>query len=534
MRFAALAPLACLGFLACSHAPPPPPDIAFGAMGSLSDPAGKGSFRFGVATAATQIEDQDATTDWYLWTEPTAQGGLGKGTDFVGDASMGYTNAVADVALLRQLGVDSYRFSMEWARIEPVHGQIDEAALQHYSDLLDALKAAGIRPLVTIHHFSNPVWVDDPRDTTCTNGPSDGNMCGLGDPAGGPMVVQAFADHAKLLAQRFGDRVDEWGTVNEPMNYLLAAYGVQQFPPGKFYIFDLLDKFMPVVRDYLRAHVAMYDALKANDTVDADGDGVAASVGLSLSTNEWVAAQENAPSTDPLDVQAQQTIVYLFNHLFVDALEQGAFDPNLDQSMSEPQPSWQGKIDWLGVQYYSRMGVTGQKSLFPVVHLTPCLPPLDLGSCLPPLDPTFCVPAMSYEYDPAGLYDVLTDLGSRWPSLPLLVSEAGIATDVGERRAENVVRTLEQIDRARSAGVDVRGYYHWALLDNFEWQLGFAPHFGLYHVDRSTFARSPTLGATLFSQITASRTLTTDLREQWGGLGPLTVEPNPPAGPLCK
>jgi beta-glucosidase len=532
MRLAAIT--ACAGLLACSHTPSPPPDIAFGAMGSLSDTAGKGSFRFGVATAATQIEDQDVATDWYLWTKPTAQGGLGKGTDFVGDAAMGYTNSIADVALLQQLGVDSYRFSMEWARIEPVHGQIDEAAMQHYSDLLDALKAAGIRPLVTIHHFSNPVWIDDPRDTSCSNGPSDANLCGLGDPVGGPMVVQAFADHAKLLAQRFGDRVDEWGTVNEPMNYLLAAYGVQEFPPGKFYIFDLLDKFIPVVRDYLRAHVAMYDALKANDTTDADGDGVAASVGLSLSTAEWVAAQTNEPSTDPLDLQAQETIVYLFNHLFVDALEQGGFDPNLDQSMSEPQPSWQGKIDWLGVQYYARMGVTGQKSLFPVVHLTPCLPPLDLGSCLPPLDPTFCVPAMSYEYDPAGLYDVLTDLGTRWPSLPLLVSEAGIATDVGERRAENVVRTLEQIDRARSAGVDVRGYYHWSLLDNFEWQLGFAPHFGLYQVDRSSFARTPTRGETVFSQITASRTVTTALRQQWGGLGPLTAETSPPAGALCK
>jgi beta-glucosidase len=166
--------------------------------------------------------------------------------------------------------------------------------------------------------------------------------------------------------------------------------------------------------------------------------------------------------------------------------------------------------------------------------VTPCEPPLDFGSCLPPLDPTFCVPIMDYEYDPQGLYVILDDLGHRWPKLPLVVTEAGIQTDVGARRAENVVRTLEQIARARTAGIDVRGYYHWSLMDNFEWALGFAPNFGLYHVaDHTTYARQPTTGATVFSQITANRTVTSALRSQYGGTGPLTPEPNAPAGPLC-
>jgi beta-glucosidase/6-phospho-beta-glucosidase/beta-galactosidase len=509
--------------------------LAFPPIGSLSTPSGATSFRFGVATAATQIEDNDTSTDWYLWTSHS-QGGLGMDT-FVGDAVMGYTDALPDITLLQHLGVDSYRFSMEWARIEPQKGHIDESALQHYSDILDALHAAHIRPLVTIHHFSNPVWIDDPRDPTCASGPSDTNLCGLGDPVGGPLVVQAFADHAELLAQRFGDRVDEWGTINEPINYLLAAYGVGQFPPGKHLVLsqaDLLGKFVPVVRDYLQAHVAMYRAIKQYDTTDADGDGVAASVGMSLATIEWVAAAANEPSMQPVDVEAQQRVTYVFNHLWVDALEKGAFDPTLDETWTEPQPTWQGAIDWLGVQYYARMGVTGHSPLFPPpVSLTPCEPPLDLGSCLPPLDPTFCVPIMNYEYDPQGLYVILDDLGHRWPNVPLVVTEAGIATDVGDRRAENVVRTLEQIVRAQGDGVDVRGYYHWSLMDNFEWQLGFAPHFGLYHVDRTTFDRTPTSGADVFSQITASRTVTEALRSQWGGTGPLTPEPNAPAGPLC-
>ena len=94
------------------------------------------------------------------------------------------------------------------------------------------------------------------------------------------MVVEELAEHAKLLAERFGDRIDDWGTENEAINYLLAGYGLGTFPPGKVYIFDLLEDFIPVVRDYFEAHAQMYAAIKGVDTVDADGDGVAASVGL--------------------------------------------------------------------------------------------------------------------------------------------------------------------------------------------------------------------------------------------------------------
>jgi beta-glucosidase/6-phospho-beta-glucosidase/beta-galactosidase len=515
---------------ACSSssgpAPPTgPAPITFQPIGSLSAPSGKGHFRFGAATAATQIEDQDTHTDWYVFTEPVAQGGLGMGAAFVGKAVDGYTLALSDIALLSDLHVDSYRFGMEWARIEPEKGMIDEAALQHYSDVLDALVAAHIRPLVTIHHFSNPVWVDDPRDIACTGGPSSKNLCGLGNPTGGPMVIQAFADHAKLLASRFGDRVDEWGLVNEPVNYLFAAYGVGQFPPGKMYALgDLLGQFVPVIRDYVSAYVAMYDAVKQADTIDADGDGVAASVGMSLSTEEWVPTRDNKLSTNAADVAAQGRVDYLYNHLWVDSILGGTFDPDLDGTPSEPHPNWKGKLDWLGVQYYSRVGVTASPALLQVVNLTPCVPPLDFGSCAPPLDPTFCVPVMQYEYDPVGLYDILTDFGKRWPTLPLVVSEHGIQTRVAARRAENLVRGLEQIDRARTAGVDVRGYYEWSLFDNFEWALGFVPHFGLYTVDDTTYARTATLGATVFGDIASSRGVTGEERAMYGGTGPMTKE----------
>ena len=538
-RKGALGATLAAAIAACSTKPaptPPPKAIPFGKMGSLTQASGKGSFRFGAASAATQIEDQNTSTDWYLYTEPASMGGLGNAT-FVGDASKGYTLSMSDIALMKSLGIDSYRFSMEWARIEPKRGQIDEAALKHYSDFIDALRANGIKPLVTIHHFSNPTWVDDPRDPNCTNGPSDTNLCGLGHPVGGPMVIQAMADHAKLLAQRFGDRVDEWGTVNEPVNYLLASYGVGSFPPGKKYVLsdtDLLNKFVPVVRDYLKAHAAMYKAIKQYDTIDADGDGVAADVGMSLSVGEWVASRYNDVSTDPADVAARDKVIYVYHHLFIDSILNGNFDSTLKGMPDTDLPEVKGTIDWLGLQYYFRAGVTSMNGVVPVLGLTPCFGTFNLGSCVPPAtDKTHCIPQMKYEYYEPGIYNVLKDFSARYPSLPLVVSEAGIATEVGKRRSEHIVRSLEQIAKARDEGVDVRGYYHWSLYDNFEWANGFGPRFGLYTVDYGSYARTPTDGATTFAAIIAGRTLTSDMRKTMGGMGPMTVEPGEMPGATC-
>lgn len=176
------------------------------------------------------------------------------------------------------------------------------------------------------------------------------------------------------------------------------------------------------------------------------------------------------------------------------------------------------------MQYYFRGGVTASPAILPLVNFTPCIVPLDFGACIPPKDPTFCVPVEQYEYDPVGVYDVLTDFGKRWPSLPLVVSEHGLQTQVAARREENLVRGLERIDRARKAGVDVRGYYEWSAFDNFEWTLGLVPRFGLYTVDDTTFARTPTAASKLFGDIAAVRTVTSAERKQFGGTGPMTKE----------
>jgi len=524
--------LALLVLLGCGG-DDPPPSISYGSPGPLVGDAGLGSWRFGAASAATQIEDMNTSTDWYLWTLPVAQGGLGKGTAFVGDATKGYSKVDEDLALVADLGLDSYRFSIEWARVEPVRDQIDEAALAHYQAQLEAMRAMGIRPMVTLHHFSNPVWIADPRDAGCSQGPSDTNLCGLGGPAGAEVIAE-MAEHAALIAERFGGLVDEWGTINEPMNYLMAAYGIGFFPPGRTTFPAIEEKLVPVVRDYVAAHAAMSKAIKQADTIDADGDGVAAAIGLSMSVADWRATRDHRLSDNADDVAARDRIVYAFHYVFVDSLLNGTFDGNLDGVSDEDHPEWVGTLDWLGLQYYFRGGVTGETALIPLIEATPCFAGFDLGACLVTPEPSYCVPRMGYEGYPDGIGDVVLQFSERFPTLPLVITEAGIATELGKRRAENIVRNLESIERARAAGADVRGYYHWSLTDNFEWAEGYGPRFGLHSVDYTTYARTRTEGADVLSEIATARTLTGALRANHGGTGPMTLEPGFELDPSCS
>lgn len=507
-----------------------PAAIRFPEPGPVGGEAGRGSFTFGVATAAAQIEDENEATDWYAYTAPTDQGGLGNGV-FVGEAVQGFTRAVEDNALVAEMNLDAYRFNPSWARIEPTRDTIDESAVAHYGAVLDDLVARGIKPMLTVHHFSSPVWVDDPRraGVECPDGPTDTDLCGWSDPAGSEEVIAEIAEFAGLLAREYGDRVDEWCTLNEPVNYLLASYGLNQFPPGRNLILAeggferLVDSF----RAYLAAHAAIHDAILANDTVDADGDGNDAIVGLTLSVAAWVPAARNNISTDPVDVAATDAVEYVYHHLFVDSILDGTFDADLDGTAEESHPDWAGKLDFLGVQYYFRAGVTGTPGLIPVVEATPCFGEFDFGACLAPVndDETKMIPAMGYEFWEPGIYEVLRDFSDRWPDLPLTVTESGLATEEGRRRSEHVVRSLEQIWQAREEGVDVRGYYHWSLMDNFEWAEGYEPRFGLYRVDLGTYERTATEGATTLGAIAGQRRLTSAQRAELGGTGPMTPEP---------
>jgi len=501
-------------------------EIEFGAPGSLGEESGAGSFRLGASTAATQIEDENEGTDWFAWTLASEEGGAGEG-HFIDDAVRGKTKMVEDMQLLSDMQLDSYRFSVSWSRIEPERDVISEEGLAHYDEQLDVLAEAGVRPMVTVHHFSNPLWTNNFLTGCPEGGPTDDNLCGWADPEGAQQIIDEIAEHGALLAQRYGDRVDDWCTVNEPVNYLLASYGLGVFPPGESNLFTDLPRLTDAMRNLLAAHAALYDAIKANDTVDADGDGVAAQVGFSLSVAAWTPARDGSISDNPEDVAAAERVRYVYHQLFPTSLIEGTFDADLDQIAEEDHPEWVDRLDWLGLQYYFRAGVTGKVTLLPGVDAMICLAgfeKLAAGSCIEGGDPTKWVSSMGYEYYEPGLEELLTEFSGWWPELPLVVTEAGIATERGERRAENIVRSLEQIAISMAGGADVRGYYHWSLTDNFEWAEGYHPRFGLYRVDRSDYSRTPTLGATELGTIAAARGLTGAQRATYGGIGPMTPE----------
>lgn len=497
--------------------------VAFPHIGSTSAPSGKGSFRFGVSSSATQIEDRNPNTDWYRWTQPPPEG-LGK-SPAVGEAVDGYTLALRDIRLIRDMNLDSYRFGVEWARVEPRRGEIDEAALAHYGRVIDALRANGIRPMITIHHFAMPVWVDDPSDPACANGPTDENLCGLDHPVGGQLVVDEMAAFAALLAERFGDRVDEWVTVNEPMVYMMFSQWFGVGPPGKAHLNpESVPQLAAALRNYVSAHVAMYDAVKAHDRIAAEREGVAASVGLTNSAHAFVPVRDGRISTNPDDVAAVERYRWLFDDIFVESVWRGGFDSDVDGVIDEDHPEWRGRLDWLGVQFYSRTGIAAPGTIgqtIPVVNVDFCTGP----PCMPLADDTYWVPQMGYETYPQGLGPILRDVAARHRGLPLVVTESGLATDVGARRAEHLVRSLQQIAQVRREGVDVRGYYHWSLMDNFEWLSGYGPKFGLYAVDRTTTRRTPTEAALVYGAIAGPRAVSPRLADRYGGTGPLTPEP---------
>lgn len=460
-------------------------------------PAG---FRWGAAGAAHQIEGGNTNNNWYQF--ETLPAFAGKTAEPSGMAVDGWARYAEDADLAADLGLDLYRLSIEWSRVEPTRGVWDEAAWQHYSDVIDTLRARGIEPMVTLHHFTEPIWVQDLSDPDCATGPSDTNLCGWANPE----VPAAFVAFATEAAARFGDRVDAWTTFNEPMAYFIAGYIGGNFPPGRsaLTVSDIQDDAFPVLFGMFDAHAAAYAALHAADGVDADGDGVAAQVGFTNSVS-WVEAVD--PS-DPADVAAADRVQALYGYSFPDAVIRGLVDTDLDGVPEAAHPEWGGTVDQLGIQYYFRLPVLAAPG-FPPLDAIPCdrtllgtlgLDPSALGC--PEIDPDD-VTMMGYEHYPPGLRLITEALADRYPGTPLRVTENGIATTTDRRREESVVRHLKELAVAVADGAPVDGYVHWSLTDNFEWAEGFRPRFGLYAVDLATYTRTRTGGADTFATIVA-------------------------------
>ena len=407
-------------------------------------------FFLGAATSAYQIEG-GARTDWTTW-EP---GRYADGTAHVaGDATAAraansWNQWREDVAAVKDLGANMYRLGVEWARLEPTEGAWDAAAAARYREMFSALRAAHIEPMVTLSHFTLPPWVA---------------ARGGWDWDGAPAALAAFAGRAGAA---FGDLVDWWITLNEPNVYVAKGYLAGQWPPGV----EDPARAVRALAAFERAHGLMAQALRAADRVDADGDGHATRVGIAHNVRVF-----DPRSWNPVDHVAAHVADDFYNQQFLDAVTRGRVVAKIPRvlTIDEPFPALAGSFDFLGLNYYTRELTVGH--LFGDKHYEPTTAP---GR---PLSD------MGWEIYPEGLYRVLKRYASSgWP---LFVTENGVADVHGDLRPDFLRAHIYAVDRARSDGVNVIGYLHWSLIDNFEWSHGYEGRFGLFSID---FAHDPAL-----------------------------------------
>ena len=414
-------------------------------MADVQFPAG---FLWGAATAGHQVEGDNRNSDWWAWEQrpdtPVAEPS--------GATCEHFTRYPEDVRLLAAAGLNTYRYSVEWSRIEPSEGTFDEDALAHYRQMTQTVADAGVTPMVTLNHFTVPQWFAD---------------------RGGWMARDAadvFGRYCERVVRAIGDLVPWWCTINEPGNVAVGGYlGALGWPPGTRRYADWKRAARGLTEGHRRA-LAVVKSLHPSSRVGATHGMI-----------EW------EPSTAAKPAVAQ--VRRLFEDAFLEA---------------------SGDDDYLGVQTYTRLPVPLPIWLTPAVYAAMAVAPVR-EQLLPRLirqathafGDDAAAPAdglrrtqMGYEFRPESIAATLRRAAALFPGKDLVVTEHGVATSDDAERVEFISRGVTAVHDVMQSGLPVRGYLYWSLLDNFEWTLGYRPTFGLIGVDRATQERTvrPSLG----------------------------------------
>jgi beta-galactosidase len=492
-------------------------------------------FLWGTALSGFQAEmgrgrNEDRGSDWWVWAhDPVniAEHHVSGDKPELGPGD--YALFRTDIALAHdQLHNNAMRISIEWSRIFPrstaaVTGPLDLAemkrldeladqrAVRHYREELIAIRRAGMTPFVTVSHFSLPLWIDNPiatRDALARLGPNEAPPSGLAD-AGwlSASTIPEFAKYSAYLAWKYGKLVRFWTPINEPEVVASSGYvnipGVvgNFFPPGALNYPAAIRSLVNMVR----ANAASYDAIHKWDH--------RARVGLVQNMIAFTPASA-------ADVAATKHASYLFNSWFLNAAVRGDIDANGNGviDLGEHHPELAGKADFIGVNYYYRGRVSALGG-----PLTPAIPVLDF---LPstnyrtrqnpsaPRCPTTCSD-FGNELYPAGMTQVLRIAGGY--HLPVYITENGIADARDRLRASYTVKQLLVLLAAiRHHIADVRGFFEWSLVDNFEWSAGYAEKFGLYSFNGRTLKRTPRPSARYFGQIAQANGVPASLARRFG------------------
>jgi len=498
----------------------------------LSFPA---SFHWGVATAGFQAEGGpgspvDPNSDWYKWVHDSINQFLGLTHGVPENGPGTYVSYDGDAQLAHdQLGMNTFRMSIEWSRIfqsstagvdisdeggtvsladlQALDALADPTEVAHYRAVFDSLRAHGLEPLVTVNHFTLPSWVNDPTTTRLLA------QLGLPAPTAGwlsPSTPAEFEKYAAYVAWKYGDQVDNWTVLNEPVPPVLTQYlsipgVVPSWPPGVIRP-DLASTFLV---NEAKGYVGAYDAIHAWDTTVATtgqpvsnvaaGAAPAAFVGFA---NNMIPARPANP-VNPLDVQAADAWNDFYNNWFPRAVIDGWVDANLDgiQTPDEVHADFMDKADFIGVQYYGSQPMQGFG--LPIIPGFPWLQGIP-GRCTPsPTCSDFNQPT-----DPGGFREVLETAASY--GKPVWISENGIADANDSKRPSYIVNHIAVVQDLVAHGMDIRGYTYWSLVDNLEWANGYDLQFGLYGSDPTTpdLERTPKPASiSAISQITTNNSL---------------------------
>ena len=447
------------------------------ARGTTPFPPG---FLFGAATSAYQIEgsplaDFAGVSNWHRFAHTPGRTKDGVTGDVACDHYRRYRE---DIALMRELGLEAYRFSIAWSRILPAgRGSMNHAGLDFYRRLVDLLLESGIRPLATIHHWDLPAALDD---------------------LGGWLAPESagwFGDYARVLFRALGDRVPLWATINEPWVIADAGYLYGVHAPGH----RSTAEAPRVAHNLLRAHATAVQIFRSEVRAGSGEIGLVVNI------------EPKEPATDaPADVAAAVRADAYMNRQYLDPVFRGSYPEEMAAIFGPDWPRFPAAdlalirepIDFLGVNYYTR-GVTRHDDAAPPVSASPVRQP---GSVYT---------EMGWEVWPAALTRTLLWIKERYGDIPLYITENGAAFADPPRpfagRVEDPLRVeylrahLLAAREAMAAGVDLRGYFAWSLLDNVEWAEGTTKRFGLIHVDFATQERTLKASAHFYRDVIRTR-----------------------------
>ena len=452
-------------------------------------------FLWGAATAAFQIEGStsaDGRSD-SIWDALCRRPGAIVGGHTGEPAADHYRRMPEDVALMAELGLRSYRFSVSWPRVHPDGGAANPAGLDFYRRLVDELLEHGIAPWVTLYHWDLPQVLEDAggwpaRDT-----------------------AYRFAEYAATVADALGDRVPYWTTMNEPFCQALLGYAAGEHAPGR----TEPRAAVSAVHHLLLGHGLAVEAIRSRT------DGVPVGVTLNFAS---IAPLDPA---DPADIEAARKIDGLQNRLFLGPVLDGAYPADVAADLEPYGLSGNIRdgdlavistpVDLLGVNYYLGSTVSGHPDPDPPAPSAMDRPAPPASQWVGAEDVSFRgserpVTGMEWEIYPEGLTELLVRLHKQHPGIPLYVTENGAAYpdtvvdgqvhDPGRR--DYVAAHVAAVHDAIEAGADVRGYFVWSLLDNFEWAWGYSQRFGVVHVDFATQRRTVKSSGHWFASVAAS------------------------------